>query len=172
MDADLEAVAAGFEPVLAGRTAADCQLHPKGDARRWNAGQIVAHLALTYETTGGLLRKRLEVGRPSERLETLTQRFLQWLVIGRGWLPSGARAPDFALPEKLDWSEKSGTELVDALRAGLEEMDGLLADWKAKFGESPVGTHFLLGPLTATQWRRFHRVHGLHHLRQLKTCLK
>ena len=172
MDADLEAVVAGFEPVLARRTAAECQRHPKGDARRWNAGQIVAHLALTYETTSGLLRKRLEVGRPSERLETLTQRFLQWLVIGRGWLPRGVRAPDFARPEKRDWAEKSGAELMDALRAGLAEMDGLLAECKAKFGEKPVGTHFIFGPLTASQWRRFHRVHGLHHLRQLKACLK
>jgi hypothetical protein len=166
MHGDLEAVIAGFEPVLAPRTAAECQRHPGGDARRWDAQQIVAHLLLTYQSTEGLLRKRLEAGQPVEGLKTLTQRILQWLVIGRGMLPKGAKAPEYTLPDRLGWGAKSGAELVAELRAELEKMDDLLVECEAKFGKSPVGMHFIFGPLTARQWRRFHRVHGLHHLKQ------
>lgn len=168
MHADLEAIVAGFEPVLNGRTAEDCQRHPDGEARRWDAQQIVAHLVLTYESTEGLLRRRLEAGKPVEGLRTLTQRILQWLVIGRGMLPKGAKAPEYTLPDRLGWKAKSGAELLAELRAELEKMDGVLAECEAKFGRSPVGMHFIFGPLTAKQWRRFHRVHGLHHLKQVK----
>lgn len=168
MDADLEAVAAGLEAVLAGRTAEDCQRHPVGDARRWNAEQIVGHLLLTYRSTGNLLRKRMEIGQPVGELETLTQRFLQWLVIERGYFRKGVKAPVFTLPEKAGWEAMSGDELVAELRAGLAELDGVLNECEAKFGRNAVGTHFIFGPLTAVQWRRFHRVHGMHHLKQVK----
>lgn len=172
MHADLEAVVKGFEPVLSGRTAAACQQHPGGDAGRWNAEQSVAHLVMTYRSTSDLLRKRMESGQPVGDLETLTQRFLQWLVIGRGFFPRGAKAPEFTLPEKAGWDEKTGAELVAELRAGLAEMDGVLAEGEAMFGGNAVGTHFIFGPLTAGQWRRFHRVHGLHHLKQVKALFR
>ena len=168
MHADLEVILAGFEGVLAGRTAEDCRRHPGGDARRWDAEQIVAHLVLTYQSTEGLLRKRLEVGQPVEELKTLTQRMLQWLVIGRGFLPRGAKAPEYTLPDRLGWGAKCGTELLEELRAELGRMDGLLAECEARFGKSPVGMHFIFGPLTVRQWRRFHRAHGLHHLKRVK----
>lgn len=171
MHADLEAITAGFEAVLAGRTAEDCRRHPGEDARRWDAEQIVAHLVLTYQSTEGLLRKRLESGQPVEGLKTLMQRMLQWLVIGRGMLPKGAKAPEYTLPDRLRWGARCGAELVAELRAELERMDGLLAECEAKFGSSPVGMHFIFGPLTARQWRRFHRVHGLHHLKQVKALI-
>jgi hypothetical protein len=168
MDADLEAVAAGFEQALAGRTAEDCQRHPVGDGRRWDAQQIVAHLVMTYRSTSDLLRKRMDAGQPVEDLKTLTQRVLQWVVIGRGFFPRGAKAPEFTLPDRAGWAAKTGAELVEELRAGLAEMDGVLVACEAKFGKAPVGTHFIFGPLTGAQWRRFHRVHGLHHLKQVK----
>jgi hypothetical protein len=168
MHADLEVIAAGFERVLAGRTGEDCQRHPGEDARRWDAGQIVAHLVLTYRSTNDLLRKRMELGRPVEGLKTLTQRVLQWLVIGRGLFPKGAKAPEFTLPDRAGWAAKTGAELVAELRARLAEMDLVLEECEAKFGKAPVGMHFIFGPLTARQWRRFHRVHGLHHLKQVK----
>ncbi|MGC8549896.1 MAG: hypothetical protein ACP5M4_09370 [Acidobacteriaceae bacterium] len=168
MDADLEAVVRGFEAELNGRTVEDCQRHPGGDARRWDAQQIVAHLVMTYRSTGQLLSRRLETGQPVGELETLTQRFLQWVVIGRGFFPRGVKAPEFTLPEKAGWEAKNGEELVAELRAGLAEMDGVLTECEAKFGPNAVGMHFIFGPLTARQWRRFHRVHGLHHLKQVK----
>ena len=172
MDADLEAVLRGFEAVLKGRTVGDCQRHPDGDARRWDAQEIVAHLVMTYRSTGQLLRKRLETGQAVSDLETLTQRFLQWLVIERGYFRRGVQAPEFTLPEKAGWEALTGEELVVELQAGLAELDGILTECEAKFGGAPVGTHFIFGPLTARQWRRFHRVHGLHHLKQVKVLFQ
>jgi hypothetical protein len=34
-----------------------------------------------------------------------------------------------------------------------------------------VAAHPLLGPLRVDQWRRFHVVHGCHHLEQLRSIL-
>jgi hypothetical protein len=28
--------------------------------------------------------------------------------------------------------------------------------------------HPILGPLTAAQWMKFHRVHGMHHVKQMQ----
>lgn len=172
MHADLEAVAAGFEAALGGRTAEECQRHPGGDARRWNAQQIVSHLVLTYRSTEELLQKRMALGQPAEELETLTQRLAQWVVIGMGFFPKGAKAPEFTLPEKAGWAAKTGAELVTELRAGLAGLDRVLVECEAMFGGRLVGTHFVFGPLTAGEWRRLHRVHGLHHLKQVKAVFK
>lgn len=168
MHADLEELAAEYEGVLSGWSAEDCQRHPVRNARRWNAQEIVAHLVLTHSSTVRLLRKRLEAGRPAEGPETLTHRFLQWMVIRRGYFPNRAKAPEFTLPEKAEWRAKPGAELTGELRAGLEELDGTLDECEAAFGENFVGSHFVFGPLTAREWRRLHRVHGLHHLKQVK----
>jgi hypothetical protein len=32
--------------------------------------------------------------------------------------------------------------------------------------------HPFLGPLTASQWRKFHLVHGRHHARQIRERMK
>ena len=114
----------------------------------------------------------METGQSVGELKTLTQRFLQWLVIQRGYFRKGVKAPEFTLPEKAGWSAKSGEELVGELRTGLAELDGILMECEAQFGSHAVGTHFIFGPLTARQWRRFHRVHGLHHLKQVKVLFQ
>ena len=35
------------------------------------------------------------------------------------------------------------------------------------FGSTRCLSHFILGPLSAAQWRRFHLTHGAHHARQI-----
>jgi hypothetical protein len=40
--------------------------------------------------------------------------------------------------------------------------------------EKNLGTHRklldhpILGPLTAAEWRKFHLIHGLHHIKQIR----
>jgi len=52
-------------------------------------------------------------------------------------------------------------------------MDASLADAERRFGHrTRVLFHPILGPLTAQQWRRFHLVHGRHHLKQIEARLK
>jgi hypothetical protein len=46
-------------------------------------------------------------------------------------------------------------------------MDAILAKCEAQFGRGKVLDHPILGPLTAAQWRKFHFVHGRHHVKQI-----
>jgi hypothetical protein len=50
-------------------------------------------------------------------------------------------------------------------------MDALLDSCRHKFGIERVATHPWLGPLRVDQWRRFHAVHGLHHMTQLQSVI-
>jgi hypothetical protein len=47
-------------------------------------------------------------------------------------------------------------------------MDKAIADCEARYGSRVrVLDHPVLGPLTARQWRKFHLVHGRHHVKQI-----
>jgi hypothetical protein len=47
-------------------------------------------------------------------------------------------------------------------------MDDQIAKCEARFGKrTRVLDHPILGPLTGRQWRKFHWVHGQHHLKQI-----
>jgi len=51
----------------------------------------------------------------------------------------------------------------------IAEMDAVIASCERKFGSRrKLLDHPVLGPLTAAQWRKFHLVHGLHHVKQLR----
>lgn len=168
MHADLEQIVRVFEPVLAPLSAVRCQMHPGDDPARWSVQQNIGHLVLTYKSTTHLLQKRLDAGEPLHRRPTWKEWIPRTVVIGLGIFPKGQSAPSFTRPDLLAWPEKSGTELIGALHAGLGPLDSVLAACEARFGSRPVGAHFIFGPLTAGQWRRFHRVHGRLHLGQIR----
>jgi Protein of unknown function (DUF1569) len=47
-------------------------------------------------------------------------------------------------------------------------MDALISQCEDRFGRRVrVLDHPILGPLSATQWRKLHLVHGRHHKKQL-----
>ena len=47
-------------------------------------------------------------------------------------------------------------------------MDAIIGQCEALFGPRVhVLDHPILGPLSASQWRKLHLVHGQHHLKQL-----
>jgi hypothetical protein len=58
------------------------------------------------------------------------------------------------------------------LRQEAEAMDTLLDGSRRKFGMERVATHPWLGALRVDQWRRFHVIHGLHHLAQLRSVIE
>ncbi len=172
MHVELEQIIQNFVPVLQRLTASQCQQHPGGDTSRWSVQQNIAHLVLTYDSTTRLLQKRVDAGEPLRARPTLKERIPSTLVIGLGIFPRGQQAPEFTRPEHLAWEAKSGADLMVLLREGLAPMDAVLTACEARFGCSPVGAHFIFGPLTARQWRRFHAVHGELHLQQVKRTLK
>jgi hypothetical protein len=51
----------------------------------------------------------------------------------------------------------------------ISAMDAVIAKAEERFGSQiPLVDHPILGPLRAAQWRKFHWVHGRHHLKQLE----
>jgi hypothetical protein len=57
--------------------------------------------------------------------------------------------------------------LTGRIRSDLADMDTLLLRAIERFGTGPVLDHPILGPFTAADWARFHRVHTRHHCRQI-----
>jgi len=48
-------------------------------------------------------------------------------------------------------------------------MDAIITEAESKFGsELRLLDHPILGPLQAKEWRKFHWVHGRHHLKQMQ----
>jgi len=145
----------------AGNASAEALAHaPDG---KWSSLQVMEHLVLSYTaTTKGLLRA-LETGRPERANCTLEQRLRGVYVLGVGRFPPGVEAPKQTVP-RAGLGEDPLRRFNDALVA----MDSMLADAEKRFGrETKILMHPILGPLTAQQWRRFHFVHGRHHLKQI-----
>jgi Protein of unknown function (DUF1569) len=133
-------------------------------AGKWNASQILEHLFLTYKHTNRGIAKCLETGAPLATRPTLKDRIATLLVVNLGYMPEGRKAPERAIPRGMP-----GEEIRRALAAELQNMDSGLDACERRFG---VGTkildHPFLGPLTVDQWRKFHWVHGRHHVRQIR----
>jgi hypothetical protein len=57
---------------------------------------------------------------------------------------------------------------VEEIGAKIAAMDAIIAQCEVRFGSRvQLLDHPILGPLTATQFRKLHLVHGQHHLKQL-----
>jgi hypothetical protein len=148
------------------------QLHPKGLVYKWNAQQVVEHLVLGYRLTTEALETRLKKGRLSRKhSRTYLQWLLQMMILSFGSMPHGVPALEETMPEPGRFPAMSGRELTDLLHREIEAMDTMLDACRSRFGIERVGIHPFLGPLRVDQWRRFHVVHGYHHLTQLRSVL-
>jgi hypothetical protein len=65
----------------------------------------------------------------------------------------------------------TGDELIARFSATLAAMDEVLNRIEPQAKDAPVLTHFLLGPLSVRQWRRFHRAHARHHTAQIERAI-
>jgi hypothetical protein len=161
---------------LTGKDCDFCQRRParslRGRRTPWTTQDVVEHLLLTYRNTKVLFDRYLERNSPSKRPVTAKHRFLQFLVVRCGGFPRGVSAPDHAQPGKSGMPPMTGEELAALMRSDLEELDAKLEKCRQAFGKQPFAPHFIFGPLTANQWRRFHFVHGRHHLAQLARIRK
>ena len=172
MHAVLERVVSQFSSEVLGLDAETAQLHPKGLAYKWSAQQVVEHLVLGYRLTSGALESRLNKGRASRnQTRTYLQWSLQLMILSFGRLPRGVPALDETVPVAGRFAALDGQQLGDLMRQEIEAMDTLLDACRRKFGIERVAVHPFLGPLRVDQWRRFHVVHGLHHLAQLRSVV-
>jgi hypothetical protein len=173
MHAVLERVICQIENKVGGLDAETAQLHPKDLAYLWNAQQVIEHLVLGCRVTSVALQSRLSKGRLSRnsKKRTRLQWSLQLMILTFGSLPKGLPATDETTPVPDSFGALTGRQLVDLLRKEIEVMDALLDQCRRKFGMERIATHPLLGPLRVDQWRRYHVVHGYHHLEQLQSIL-
>jgi len=132
---------------------------------KWNAAQVLEHLLLTYTGTVKGCERCLEVGKPlAKSPPTLRQRVRITAIVGLGYMPEGRPAPERSRPKGLP-AEKVLAEIGPKIAA----MDELLTQCENRYGRvTCLMDHPVLGPLTAQQWRKFHWVHGRHHVRQIR----
>jgi hypothetical protein len=172
MHAVLQPVVSQIASEVRGLDAETTQLHPRGLAHKWTAQQVVEHLVLGYRLTSAALDIRLNKGRVARnQTRTNLQWALQLMILSFGSLPRGVPALDETVPVKGRFAAMDGRQLGDLLREEAEAMDILLDTCRRRFGIDRVGSHPWLGPLRVDQWRRFHVVHGLHHVAQLRSVI-
>jgi hypothetical protein len=130
---------------------------------KWSCGQILEHLRLSYTATTAGLQKVMASGKPLASKPTFQERLKTFVVVGAGYLPSGRKATKFLTPGE--------GRVLDSLRPfndALVAMDASLTDAEKRFGSKlKLLEHPVIGPLNVQQWRRFHRVHGRLHLKQM-----
>lgn len=130
---------------------------------RWSPAQVLEHLMITYSSTARLGRKLLAKDDVRPLPRDLKQRLAQFLLITMGYFPPGRKAPEFTIPQGMDFRE-----VLRQINDSLHEMDEVLASAEARWGRAAVASHPVLGPMSVAQWRKFHRVHSQHHFKQIR----
>jgi len=160
MDRYLQRLQDAIAAATNGMNTADLARHPEG---KWNTAQVMEHLYLTYRGTVKGFERCLKEGRPLASKATVRQQAAALVVTGLGYLPEGRKAPELTNPRGIDCGE-----LLNTIGPQITAMDQIISQCEARFGEStPLLDHPILGPLTGRQWRKFHWVHGRHHVKQI-----
>jgi hypothetical protein len=135
---------------------------------KWSAAQILEHLFLTYKGTVRGVERALESGQVAQATATTRNRFGRLLVLHIGYFPKGRKSPPGVIPKGSD-----ERQILAAIGPQIVKLDAALSQAEEKFGRrGQVLEHPLLGPFTADDWRKFHLVHGKHHLRQIHQLQK
>ena len=161
MDAYLERLREAITSATLGMTPEDFARHPEG---KWSTAEVLEHLYLTYTGTVKGFERCLQAGKPLARAPILKDRVRAFVVTGLGHVPQGRKAPERTQPRGM-----AANEITREIGPRISAMDDLIAHCEARFGKrTPVLDHPFLGPLTARQWRKFHWIHGRHHLKQIQ----
>ena len=161
MEAYLKRLQEAIVSATHGMSSEDLQRHPEG---KWSTAQVLEHLYLTYTGTVKGFERCLQEGKPLARTPVLKDRIRTLVVTGLGHLPEGRKAPERAQPRGMP-----ADEVMREIGVRISVMDDLIAQCEARFGRrTRVLDHPILGPLTARQWRKFHWVHGRHHVKQIQ----
>jgi hypothetical protein len=151
---ELASIAAGF-------SAEQWIWHAPG---KWCAAEVLEHLYLTYTGTIKGLERMVAAGRPSTTPASWRQRGRKIVVLSFRYFPPGREAPPVSRPRGVPM-EKVRAEIEQKIA----DMDDFIARCEEMFGtRKELLDHPILGPLTGAQWRKFHVVHGRHHLRQIQ----
>lgn len=157
---DLQKLQDSIADAIRGMSTEQSTFHPDG---KWCAAEVLEHLYLTYRGTAKGCDRCLQEGKPLARTPTLQDRIRAGVVVGLGYMPEGRKAPERSMPKGMP-----AEEILRAIGLELAAMDKKIKQCEQRFGEDTrILDHPFLGPLTARQWRRFHWVHGQHHVKQI-----
>ena len=160
MDTRLEKLKENLESAVEGMSSEQLSWHPPG---KWCAVEVLEHLYLTYTGTIQGFERVMRKGKPLASRSSMAHRVLTLVVVGLGHMPAGRKAPAMAVPKGLP-----AEQVRNEIGAKMVAMDAIIALCEARFGRRvQLLDHPILGPLSATQWRKLHLVHGQHHLNQL-----
>jgi hypothetical protein len=160
MESRLEKLKQDLESAVEGMSSEQLSWHPPG---KWCAGELLEHLYQSYVGTINGFERLLKAGKPLATRASMKHRVQTFMVVGVGYMPPGRKAPAVAEPKGLP-VERVRNEIGEKMVA----MDAIIARCEARFGgRVRVLDHPILGPLSATQWRKLHLVHGRHHVKQL-----
>jgi|ERR1700678_3040940 len=159
MDSFLEDLKQSLDSAVEGLSLEQMSWHP---AEKWSVSEILEHLYLTYTGTIKGFERVLDADRPLVSSASMKLRFRKVVVLRFNYLPEGRKAPKTTVPRGLP-PEKVKAEVG----VKIAEMDEIIARCEARFGGKLLD-HPILGPLTATQWRKFHWMHGRLHVRQIE----
>ena len=160
MDPRLEKLQKEIATAIAGMSAEQLSTHPPG---KWCAAEVLEHLYLTYTGTLKGFERVAEGGTTLATKQSWGQRRRTWVVVGFGYLPAGRESPAVARPRGIP-AEK----VLAEIGLKIAEMDRMIAHCEKTHGtRSKLLDHPVLGPLTGKQWRKFHLVHGRHHVKQI-----
>jgi hypothetical protein len=167
MDFRLERLRQAIDEAVAGMDEAALGAAPAPG--KWSAAQVLEHLALSYQLTTKGMGRIVEQGRPAATAANWTQRMGAFVILRLGFFPPGRKSPERVEPR----GELPPGQAVETIRRSLTEMDAALARARERFGEkTKVADHLVLGAFSVEQWRQFHLVHGLHHMKQVREMKK
>jgi hypothetical protein len=157
---------------LRGLDSAQTQLRIPSRPGKWSIQQIIEHLLLSYSGTEMALNARLAKQSPTRAKPSLMEHIGQYTVISLGYFPTGREAPPLVTPPPTAHT-LFGEELAEAASEHLRHVDTLCEEAERLFGSNNrCAGHMVLGPLSINQWRKFHLIHGEHHLRQVVAIRK
>ena len=160
MDSYLQRLQDAIASATRGMTTEDLARHPEG---KWSPAEVLEHLYLSYSGTVKGFERCLAAGKPLARPPRPKDRLIAAVVVGAGYMPGGRLAPANTRPRGMP-AEK----VLAEVEAKISAMDELIAQCEARYGvRTRLLDHPSLGPLTARQWRKFHWVHGRHHVKQI-----
>ena len=160
MDSYLERLQQAIASSMHGMSDKDLIRRTEG---KWSAGEVLEHLNLTYTGTSKGFERCLQAGKPRGSVPTFRQRIATIAVIQFGYFPKGRKSPDHACPKGIP-----ADKVVADIGPQIVAMDKIIAECEERFGSrKKMLDHPVLGPLTASQWRKFHWVHGQHHVKQI-----
>jgi hypothetical protein len=161
LDPRLERLRQEIAAAVEGLSAEGLGWSPPG---KWCAAEVLEHLYLSYTgTIRGCQRVADgELPTPAARSK-FGHRWRAMVVVEFGYFPTGRKTPQVAEPRGLP-REKVLAEIGPKIA----EMDGMIQLCEEKLGRrAKLLDHPVLGPLSGRQWRKFHLIHGLHHVKQI-----